>query len=497
MSSDRDLSEADFALLMSQIAPRGVQTKQPLTLEEAIAGDAGKLDQSIQPRSVGETLPVPDQNMSLGKLAELMGKYKAVVERGAYLAVWTDMKATPNESMNAEEEARRHMTDDEMKAYDWFKQNGNQDEFEWSRCREEGETPPKKQREFHQQLLALRVMYKSDAIDERNLYWIRKNKPAHFKIVLAYTKVFKAANDLRQACTSGELIDYKEYQTCKKIIGEAGQRVNDALKEIRELTNRIDEATQLVIARRLIVGRRCGIDVNKEGSAVRGARELGRTMPGLVTAPGDKPKGKRTLRETMATMEELRNMTIDKNTTQYGLASHGVVPVQGAPHKRARGADAGQFFEIAIDTGLNEASTRDLVNKINRNQVSEELKQVIKGLIPADTNNIAFRALHAEVGLGGIYQIPESDTLTLTGRVVRACANRLIRSNDEWRELLRRGADNGVLQDFMIASGGFMGLHDNIDEERRKLKEAAAGVGGSGGGKPSGSAGPSGEAMVD
>jgi hypothetical protein len=331
-----DLTAEEFARLMAQVSPKGGKKTVARTLEEAIGGEMAPLDESIAPQKEGEVLPIPSPDMTLRQLAQLMEKYEHVVSEGAYLALWTDLKGTPNESVDPETEGRRHMTGEEERAYDWFKESGDQNEFDWKLSRLPGSTPEHKRRVLHQQILALRLMYANDTLNAENLYWIRKERTHHFKIVLAYAKVLKAANDIRQGQRKGSVLDYKEYQTCNRIIGESGENVNNTLKEIRELTTRIEEANQIVLARRLVVARKCGIDLKAEGSAVRGARELGRQIPGRITAPSKAPAGRRTVRETLQTLEELRSMSITSGMQVEELPKIAATGLVARPRKRVR-----------------------------------------------------------------------------------------------------------------------------------------------------------------
>jgi hypothetical protein len=418
------LTDEDFRALLGRLRVPASGIEQPETLEDVIRKNTAKASVDIRPQTHGQVLPMPRKGMNLNELSELMKKYKRVVEAGAYLVVWTDFAGTPNVTTDPELEGRRSMSETEEKAYDWFKTFGNKDEFDWNECVKASFTSAAKESKLANEVNALRVMYTNNDLNAENLYWIRDNRPAHFVVVKAFAKILRADNDIRQGVGMGNAYDYKEYQTCNKLIATAGAIVNDFMALIRKLTKPIEQANQIIISRRYEMGTRCAIQGRPPGGSVRMARELGIALPPVAGAPSGSPSARRTVRETVRTLEELRTSPVGKAVSRLPPPESILGQKRKSTHDdeswgrertpdipspepyRPKSPERDTLHQVAF--GLQQTEGEKLINKIRHDERGANVALAIGALKLQDDDDEIIKKLDVRRGVGGIVQIAQS-----------------------------------------------------------------------------------------
>jgi hypothetical protein len=448
------------------------QPKTVNTLEEVLRPPSRPLNENIKPSHAEDVLPVPHEGMTLKELRDLSLRYKKIIEAGAYLALWTDLKATPVSSTDPETEARGLMSSEEEKLYDWFKHNGDLNEFDWKLARRKGFTPPGKETKFKQELLALRIMYKDDKLIDENLYYIREEKPAHFRVVTAYTKVIRAANNINQGITKGTSYDYKEYQTCNKLIGSSGEIVNEFMRVIKSYTRPIEETKELLMARRYDMAKRVGIKMERVGGAIRDARELGRQLPGKVTDPGSRPTGVKRIREDFATLESLRGMGVTKRTKVDELPQFKSVRLEGAPKGEQYRFDSPEYEPETMSGSVTDDSFTRVTNEQMKMyqdafDAGRPDGQVAKAVSAFNLNTAEIKTLngaHWRQTSTGSQVLAINGKMTNAVKVLVGAMNRLLRVDPRYGAVVDDAMANGQLQMLIINAHGFM--DPRFDAER-------------------------------
>jgi hypothetical protein len=442
--------------------------KEPERLEDVLAVDTAKIDETIRPTKETEVLPIPSMDMTLGELSELMQKYKLVIEHGGYLALFTNLKATPVSSTDPEVEGRQMMGVEEEKLYDWFKSYGRLDEFDWDVCRMKGETPAGKQARFNQELLALRIMYKSDKLDAENLYWLRHERGTHFKVVLAFTKIIRAANNINQGITKGSGYDYKEYQTTNKLIATSGAIVNNFMEDVHKLLKPIEEGKGLIMARRYEMAKKCGISMERMGDAVRDAKELGRSLPGKVTAPFEKPRAVKRLRDNVDTIANLRKLEITKRVRLEDFPKVGDLRVSGAPNADDYDMHVKDYEPTDPDRPdvfggmpFSDVTTVSQVLKaINEDVFDDKMAHSLSTLAVTGPDIDKVKTARIRVNTRGDKTMSVPRGLSQGGTTLVALINRRLRLHpDEEGEIAKRAKD-GTIAGWMMSNGGFVTLAD-------------------------------------
>nr|WPN08775.1 hypothetical protein [Ceratobasidium bipartite virus 1] len=354
----------DFDAILSGLMGRvGNVTSAPTraeTIEQAAAQP-----QAIATRSVGLVtnegqLPLVTEDMTLKELREVMEKYGKVVERGAYLYEWTGGKAAKLGTLDPKELGRERMTAIERRALDWWEENGDKGEFDWSKCTEEGKVPEGKVGKYNDELRALRWMYGKKDLVLQNWFWVRKNSEARAHVVWALVKIVKASQDITNGLDTSDALGVAEYQTANKIISVASTNVRTFMEGIHKLLRPIDDGLNLVIARKISMGARLGIKQKKVGTANRQAELFGQGKVGKVTKPDDVPTGQKRVREETTTIEALRKLKVSRRGLNEEPTRDELPPLgrQGPPH--ITGAASPQYRPSSPALQPTGPTTQDL-----------------------------------------------------------------------------------------------------------------------------------------
>jgi hypothetical protein len=480
------LSEVEFQEMLARITAGLGPLRQPKTLEEVLAKNTSEASENIRPRTQAEVLAMPKVGMNLSDLLDLMKKYVKVVESGAYLSVWTDYAATPNITTDPVMEGRRSMSNDEETAYDWFVQFGNLAEFDWDTCRKQGRTPDSKKTKLQTEVDALRLMYKKHDLTEENFYWLRENKQAHFKVVQAFAKIIKAQHDIDQGVPENRVHEYKEYQTCNKLIATCGNAVNDFMALIRKLTKPIEETNQVLIARRYEMGVKCGLKVRKRGALGRRATELGMPTPGTVHAESMTPQGRKTMREAIMTLKELRSDATTASIAKVKFSDY----IQGGKRKepyRSTSPSAWSGYDPGSPKFVMPSSSRsgdvevemygggiqklkELSWRVNAGDEVTEDATMVKDMVAQVDDQEIMERLDVRAGTHGLAQLGLSERLSCVGMVTVACLNRLLRNSKDWLPYVKRAIREGKAEEWMISNGGYISNWGSLDDELTKVK---------------------------
>lgn len=433
-------------------------------LEDVVTTNTAAVDDTVRPTKETEVLPLPHADMTISELSELMQKYKLVVEHGCYLALFTDLKATPVSSIDPEVEGKAMMGVEERNLYEWFKAEGDVNEFDWDECRRKGETPEGKKHRFMQELLALKIMYRNDQLEEENLYWIRHERPTHFKVVVAYTKIIRAANNIQQGVTKGSGYDYKEYQTTNSLIASAGAIVNNFMAEIHKLLKPIEESKGIIMARRYEMAKKCGIKMDRVGDAVRDAKEMGRPIPGKVTAPSEVPKGAKRLRDDIVTIGELRRLAVTKRMKTTDLPLVAEVNLMGAPdvedydlavkNYRPSSPEASGSSSSAPISSINKTNT--IIAEIEKDQASDKLAALVSNMTITNDDVNLIRTARVRVAKAGGKSMATPRGLTGIGSILVALINRLLRTKPASEKEIAERIKAGTIGEWMFANGGYV-----------------------------------------
>jgi hypothetical protein len=461
MSQETDLG---FEEILRALGAGGKTKGEAKTLDEVFTPKVAAVDATIRPEREEHVLPIPHDGMTLKELRDLSVKYKAVIESGAYLALWTDLKATPVSSIDPEIEGRGAMSTQMEEAYDWFRRNGNLEEFDWRVARRKGSTPPGRQGKLKQEILALRVMYKNDKLDDENLYYIRESKPAHFQVVLAFVCIIRAANNINQGVTKGGGYDYKEYQTCNKIIGSSGAIVNKFMELIHTYTRPIEEVKQLLMARRYDVAQKIGMPGVKAGGAVRDAEEFNRPLPGKVTAPTKAPHGMKRLREDYSTIAKLREMAVTKRTKMSEMPAVARLTLTTTMEDKDYNFDDPVYvpegspstLDMRPITAMSNHDLRrwgDILNSASAdgNAAAEFARIRLSSSERKVLNNAAWRQT-----TDGEDALAANSKMTNLVKVVVAATNRLIRIERAAVLPVQQIMSEGKLHEFVVGNKGFV-----------------------------------------
>jgi hypothetical protein len=466
------MTQDEYERLMLSVGNTAKEKRKPQTLEEVFDKTQVEVDLTVAPRGESEVLPVPHPDMTIRELSELMEKYERTVKHGYYLAKWTDLKATPNMSLDPRTEAKRFMSTEEIEVFDWFEDQGDQNEFNWDKCRKKGETPPGKELRLKQEIMGMRIMYANNDIDAENLYWLRAERPFHFKVVLAYAKVIQAANNIEQGIKKGTAMDWAEYRTCGKLIAEAGSITNKFNEQINRLMKPIQSATGYIQARKLQMAKRCGVDIKTEGEAVRRAREFNKPMPGHVTAPDEVPRGRRTAREDFHTIKDLRSIAITKKVKYAELPKVEDLDLASSARAGKRKA-VEEPYEMNEPTYVPESKGETIMTDdvykgwkkfVEGGERSNDSASAMAKLTVNLKDDELIRTAKWRVGSSGREVIVVSSALSNAGKLCCHLANSVVVREPRMGEVIKEKQRAGHLLSFMRAHGGFLGESDEIKD---------------------------------
>lgn len=255
MAATAAASLADFDRLLHQIAGETQSRPPPRTLEEFYTAQAAPINAEVRPRTEDEVLPLPDMDMTIGQLGELMAKYRRIMEGGYYLSVWTDFKAR---SLDPVVEPRSSMSDREKRLYDWFAQGGDQAEFNWAECVKDGVTPRPIEPSSTRSCLRSVSVQNRPSHGPKSLLDITEARP-----LPACPRVREdnqgGQKNINQRIAQGSGYGYMENQTCNEVIFMSDQIVNKYMVEIRRALKLINDTKAMIMERRFAMGKKCGI----------------------------------------------------------------------------------------------------------------------------------------------------------------------------------------------------------------------------------------------
>nr|WMI40005.1 MAG: hypothetical protein [Rhizoctonia cerealis orthocurvulavirus] len=305
MTSQSEDYATRFAQVMGQALGRQAKPIKAATIEEVAEGAQPVTNTTIGAQDVGGVLGVPTEGMGLVDMKALYDKYEQIVLAGALVSRFTDYAANTTKSNDAAEVGRERMSATERRLYDWWVQNGVKDEFDWDNCVKSEKTPPGKEKKVMKEWEAMQWMYETEDITRENYFWLRANKPEHFHVVTAYSKIISAAHDIVNGIQDNDPVLFKEYQALNKIIGTVDNNINDFMKEIHKLLEPLENTKAILQGRKKWCAKKCGIVVKKEGTLAHREKELNTGVVVGVSRPSDAPRGVREQRTDTTTLKDL------------------------------------------------------------------------------------------------------------------------------------------------------------------------------------------------
>nr|WMI40010.1 MAG: hypothetical protein [Rhizoctonia cerealis orthocurvulavirus] len=298
----------NVAELMRKAGVGQMRAAAPTTIDEAALPTGAAPTTEAGATKMTDIIPMPKEGMSLVEMKDLYDAYTKIVEMGAFLANWTDMKGASTSTNDPVELGLQRMSALEARLYGWWIEHGVKDEFNWKTCRVQGSTPAAKEDRVKKELAGMQWMYDNPEIDRDNFYWLRAEKPQHFNVVLAYTKIISAAHDIVGGAPERDAMAFKEYQTAKKIIGTMDSNVNEFMRGIHKILQPLQEAKNVVEARKVWAAKKCGITLKTEGTLGHQRKEVDIGRVGVITRPDERPKGQRVERTSVTTLDQLMRM---------------------------------------------------------------------------------------------------------------------------------------------------------------------------------------------
>lgn len=247
---------------------------------------------------------MPDGTESLMALASKMEALQAVVIAGNSLAVATGMKGTPAQTANTEEAAIKAMSLSEKSQYAAWKSGERLAVWDKATCRRPTASWNGGRKSLDMWTLALQMMYEDETLVVEHTVWHVTVHPWIVPCITAYGKVLRARSglvDAGQALTPEEMA---EYQTAKKILSTAAERVQKIMSVINGYNQTITEASQAIQARAKVYERKVRPAAKmKEGPVNKQLIAKGQQR---VTGPknlGDISRGTREERATAAALQ--------------------------------------------------------------------------------------------------------------------------------------------------------------------------------------------------
>jgi hypothetical protein len=242
------------------------------------------------------------------------------------------------------------------------------------------------------------------------------------------------------------------------------------------------------------MGKKCGVDVRPPGAAIRAAEALGAPRPGDVTAPSETPTGRRKLRETIETLQNLRKQSgapqtpkVSRIVTPTGskrAASEtgwGLEPVPewvpDSPEPYVPESQTPESSSMTVHVtlevtmlGVDEATIRRTTSDINANVPSEECASAIDRMKVQYSDEDVIKTLSTRETNNGVLRYGTSKRLTGVGRVAIAAANRLLRHDRAWLPYIKKAINEGGLEEWIIGARGFMQSGVELDGELARVR---------------------------
>jgi len=231
----------------------------------------------------GAILPIPLPGDNLTDLAAKMKDLRIVVEKGHSLTVATGMKGAAFNTTDPEEKAIAEMSTVEEEMYKSWKQGARLNEFDKRTCVEPVTKWRGADHTLDKWLQGLQRMYGDDTLTRENCVWFAVNADFMVPTITAHLKVIAAARSLVDGGNRLTPQEMAEYQTARKILGEAAYRVQTIKREINKLTGEIGRAEEVIQTRVRHYQQKVGTKPRGEAPENRKRSRVGRPVLGAPT----------------------------------------------------------------------------------------------------------------------------------------------------------------------------------------------------------------------
>lgn len=192
---------------------------------------------------------MPGKNDDLATLANKMDALRNIVQEGQSLAVATGLMGTARKTADPLEYAKQEMTITEKEQYDMWERGARLLDFNKEKSRKPRSSWRGNDKSLNQWLIGLRTMYNDDTLEPEHVVWWSDEASFLVPTIMAYAKVKSAERALTVKDSDMSPSELAEYQTSKKILGEAAFRVQEIKKILNAYTSRIDKAEQTILTR--------------------------------------------------------------------------------------------------------------------------------------------------------------------------------------------------------------------------------------------------------
>ena len=216
-------------------------------------GQNTNIDYSMPTDRAVELLPMPQASDDLQAVAAKIEKLSAIVEQGRSLAVATGYAGAKHQQRDPREIARAAMTPAEREQYSAWEKGVKMPAFDWAANRKPVEGGPEAQKRFRDRAAALNVIWGVEGATPENAAWLVANLPYAIPLVTAVVRVRRAEKDLVGGTKELDAVEMAEIQTARKIVAVAMENLNQAFAEVKNLSQRIHHAKNIIQTREHVI----------------------------------------------------------------------------------------------------------------------------------------------------------------------------------------------------------------------------------------------------